>query len=114
MTAATCPHCGAPIWIQYGTEHDPLGINITYECGDSVRIRGGQAFAMDGSASFPHGPACRMIRALRVSQLKRMERRADDILVSLHRFSWCIHKARRMADFRDACRRELDRLRGQG
>lgn len=121
MTATTCPHCGSPIWIQYGTEHDPLGVSTTYECGDSVRVRGGQAFAMDGSASFPHGPACRLIRALRVSQLKRMERRADDILVSLHRFlvspqrsSRCIHKARRMADFRDACRRELDRLRGQG
>lgn len=112
MTAATCPHCGSPIWIQYGTEHDPLGINTTYECGDSVRVRGGQAFAMDGSASFPHGPACRMIRALRISQLKRMAHTAwlrESHDANRLRFA----KRRRYQRFASSCYRELDRLRGQ-
>lgn len=113
MTAATCPHCGAPIWIQYGTEHDPLGVSVTYECGDSVRIRGGQAFAMDGSASFPHGPACRLIRALRVSQLKRMLECASD----RRGCSICYRAPRdveRWDRFMDAIEREINRLRGQG
>lgn len=112
MTATTCPHCGAPIWIQYGTEHDPLGINTTYECGDSVRVRGGQAFAMDGSASFPHGPACRMIRALRVSQLKRMLECASD----RRGCSICYRAPRdveRWNRLMDAIERELNRLRAQ-
>ncbi len=93
MTAPACPHCGAPETCR------GAGV-VVWKCGSGS----------DGMRSWN----CERWVALRVSQLKRMERRADDILVSLHRFSWCIHKARRMADFRDACRRELDRLRGQG
>ena len=124
MTATTCPHCGAPIWIQYGTEHDPLGISITYECGDSVRIRGGQAFAMDGSASFPHGPACRMIRALRISQLKRMADAIDaraggwaDVLRRIPEYpslqprdTWRRRWLKRMEALHAAVSREIARL----
>ena len=118
MTATACPHCGAPIWIQYGTEHDPLGISITYECGDSVRIRGGQAFAMDGSASFPHGPACRMIRALRVSQLKRMLECAESRAWAMENAcpedaEWAAKHRLKMVRLASACHRELDRLRAQ-
>lgn len=101
MSETTCPNCGAP-------EHC-RGAGVTvWRCGSGS----------DGM----RGWNCERWVALRVSQLRRMERSADqraDQLLDLDAeddgfsqgFYW--RWFGRFVAFRDACRRELNRLRGQ-
>ena len=101
MTAATCPHCGAP-------EHC-RGAGVTvWKCGSSS----------DGM----RGWNCDRWVALRASQLKRT---ISSIPGAVERMAWFPaeteaeyerKKRRRREQFKRfylSCRRELDRLRGQ-
>lgn len=105
MTATTCPHCGAP-------EHC-RGDGVTvWKCGSGS----------DGM----RGWNCERWIALRASQLRRMVYATlhveERVLRNARRFSTAERRysARereicgRLDRFRNACRRELDRLRGQG
>lgn len=102
IAPTTCPHCGAPhrsghlFWMDW-------------HCGtQAMRVETSEAWTLDQS------PECARYVRTRISQLKRMAERADALLVSLHRFAWNIRRSYRMANFKDACLREIDRLRGQG
>jgi hypothetical protein len=72
-----CPNCGSPIWVQDDSDRG-LGINTVYECGDSLLVRNGEIFTQDGSASFPRGPACVLLRTRR-----EVIRRARELAVAV-------------------------------
>lgn len=97
MTAATCPHCGAP-------EHC-RGDGVTvWKCGSGS----------DGM----RGWNCERWVALRVSQLKRIQDCAESRAWAMENAcpedaEWAAKHRPKMVRLASACRRELDRLRGQ-
>ena len=112
-----CLNCGSPEWVRSaptgGIEH------VVFECGDSASIfPDGQALKSPSAGVDPNGPACRMIRALRVSQLKRMLECAESRAWAMENAcpedaEWAAKHRPKMVRLASACHRELDRLRAQ-
>lgn len=65
-----CPHCEAPIYISGPADYSGNGVRMVFECMDSLMVDRGRIWQQDGSASFPHGASCVLLRS-RLDAIRR-------------------------------------------
>lgn len=110
ITATTCPHCGAP---RNGSPNYVPHYMISWRCS-TLAIRDSEATPWRTIQS----PECARYVRTRVSHLRRVMDCAESRACAMENAcpedaEWAAKHRPKMVRLANACRRELDRLRGQ-